>query len=455
MKKSISIVLFICMLLAFVLPVSASSITNSISDATIITPDSFFQLFNTDNIDEASYEFEISEEDDKKASVILQTSLTINNQKYNILTEGQIDCYQLNNNDILWEGPLNGSIIINDKVYSVIAGFIRLDSTNESMVSITIQNDTTIVVISLGTNILTGSVRDFFLEETQNCSSNNTNGIMENNTLNLQFDIINPDNSYSTNVVGDQFAPIAHPGTGGTLNLGENGEWEYQSIIVHKHGSSSYKAIKSGVYFDDERNLLLVTLSTFTNETNDYVQSPGWDVSVANLVSFGVELIIEPQPAPNYAYIEFMAVPESIKQAANNSNGVIQYLFPVFTDALNLFNIPTNTISELYRTYLNASRGKIILDTDTGFEMGAQIEKSGSQSFNNLDDLTYGLPFIFQLDRPNGSTYIGNTQYTVSTNLRYRVYKYNHFPMVDTHVPNEVIYYIDFNTTHEGRITLQ
>ncbi len=57
-----------------------------------------------------------------------------------------------------------------------------MDSTNESMVSITIQNDTTIVVISLGTNILTGSVRDFFLEETQNSSSDNTNAAIENNT---------------------------------------------------------------------------------------------------------------------------------------------------------------------------------------------------------------------------------------------------------------------------------
>ncbi len=116
------------MLLAFVLPISASTPTSSCNDAIIITPDSFFQIFNTDHIDEVSYEyeyeyeFEIAENDDDIASVVLQTSLTINNQTYNILTAGWIDCYQLNNNDILWEGPLNGSIIINDEVYSVIAG---------------------------------------------------------------------------------------------------------------------------------------------------------------------------------------------------------------------------------------------------------------------------------------------------------------------------------------------
>ncbi len=201
--------------------------------------------------------------------------------------------------------------------------------------------------------------------------------------------------------------------------------------------------------------MLLVTLSTFSDETEDYEQSPGWDLSIDYLVGFGVELIIEPQPAPNYAYIEFMAIPESIKQAANNSNGVIQYLFPVFTDALGLFNIPTNTISELYETYLDTLRGKITLNTDMGFEMGAQIERKSGQDFRKLDDLTYGLPFIFQLDRSNGSTYIGNTQYTVNTNLRYRVFKHNYFPITGTHMPHEVIYYIGFNTTHEERITLQ
>ena len=86
MKKSISVIIFICMLTLIVLPISASNNSYSDNEATIITQESFEQLFNVSNIDEVSYEyqFEILQENSTKANVTLQSELIINNQIYNI-----------------------------------------------------------------------------------------------------------------------------------------------------------------------------------------------------------------------------------------------------------------------------------------------------------------------------------------------------------------------------------
>ena len=443
MKKSISAVLFICILLAFVLPISASSPTSSCNDAIIITPDSFFQIFNTDHIDAVSYEYEfkIFEEDTAQAKVVLQTALTINNQTYDICTEGNINSYQLNDNDFLWEGPLEGSVVINGEAYSAIACFSLLDSTNESMVSITLQSNDMIAVVSFGANILTESVLDFFTLQ-----ANNNSNDLENNALNTQLGPINLEASYSANVVGDDFAPITHPGTGGTLNLGANGEWEYQSIEVKKHANTSYKALKSGVYFDDERNILMVTLLPFSNETNDYVQTMGYDFASASLQSFRVELILEDVAASKYAHIEFVDVPNDIPDRESYFDGSIKYLSLLFEDFISVLGVPTSTISAI----LDGLQGNIHSEGQ-GISAYIDITKSPLANYDGLDNLPYGLPFRFQLAKGSESNYIGNTPYTVNVYADYFV-----LAQMDVFMSDPIYYpfYVSSNITMGGVITL-
>ncbi len=455
MKKSISFILLVCLLIICVLPVNAETHPYSFDEAIVVTEDSFSQLFNTDHIDQVTYDYQFDtlQENDFQAHVILEISLKIYNVIYSIVTKGTVDSYQLNNGDILWEGPLDGEILINGKPYSVIAGFNLLDSTQESMISLTLQNDSTLVAISFGTNIITGSVLDFFMSQSNNESSN-TNTV----TVKTQFDNFTPEDSYSTNVIEDGFGPgfsqITHPGDGGgSLNLGPNGEFIHQSTELEKHANGPYTSIKSGVYFDNTRNILLVTLSTFANQTNEYYISPAWDITNVNIDEFDVELILEDQPASSYAYIEFLKLPQEILQTTNNSSGVVDLIFAVFQDSLSLINIPTSTIALLCNDFCTTSKGKIITTYD-GMSAGVRIERAALSNYNDLDNLPYGLPFAFQLDKGNDNAYIGNTPYIVNTHIKYRVYQYS-LPLLNTQPPTFIVTYVDVYTTHEGSITLQ
>lgn len=455
MKKSISFILLVCLLMIYVLPVNAETHPYSFNEATVITESSFSQLFNTDHIDQVTYnyQFNILQEHASQAHVILEISLKINNCVYDILTEGTVDSYRLNNGDILWEGPLDGNVSINGELYSVIAGFNLLDSTQESMISLTLQNDSTLVAISFGTNIITGSVLDFFMSQSIN-GQNNANST----TVETQFDSFAPEDSYSINVIedgfGPGFSPITHPGDGGgSLNLGANGEFLHQSTKRETYGSSPYTSIKSDVYFDNSRNILLVTLSTFANKTYEYYESPAWDITNVNIDEFDVELILEDQPASSYAYIEFLKLPQEILQTTNNSSGVDDLIFAVFQDSLSLINIPTSTIALLCNDLYTTSEGKIIT-TYSGLSAGVRIERAASSNYNDLDNLPYGLPFTFQLDKGNDNTYIGNTPYIVNTHIKYRVYQYS-LPLLNTQPPTFIVTYVDVYTTHEGSITLQ
>ena len=61
------------------------------------------------------------------------------NGQYPITVLGTVNGYLLSNNDILWEGPLDGTVTINNISYSVIVGFAKLESDNKIQASMTIQ----------------------------------------------------------------------------------------------------------------------------------------------------------------------------------------------------------------------------------------------------------------------------------------------------------------------------
>lgn len=443
MKKSISFILLVCLLMIYVLPVNAETHPYSFNEATVITESSFSQLFNTDHIDQVTYnyQFNILQEHASQAHVILEISLKINNCVYDILTEGTVDSYRLNNGDILWEGPLDSNVSINGELYSVIAGFNLLDSTQESMISLTIQNNSTLVAISFGTNIITGSVLDFFMSQSIN-GQNNTNST----TVETHFDSFTPEDSYSTNVFGPGFSPITHPDDGGgSLNLGPNGEWEYQSLLATNHGTSSYKALKSGVYFDDTRNILMVTLTPFSTEAVDYGNSLGYDCIGGYLKKFGVKLTLEDAPAQSYAHISQIHKPVQTSYIDNYFNNAIVSLWPLFSDILGMLDVPTDTISAVLENTLGCIDAE-----DSELYAYIDIQNSLALDYSILDDIASGMPFRFILMKNNDDAYVGNTHYTVNTYAKYCV-------SVRIETSSTPVYcpiYFEESITHEGTVTL-
>ena len=452
MKKIVSLLVLICFIVAFATPTTASANSNLSSEIVIITPDSFEQVFDVNSVDDVFYEYqlEVLQENDSKASVALEIILTISNQLYNISAEGTVNSYQLNNNDILWEGPIDSSLYINGERYIAIIGFTQLASSQESMISLTIQKDSTLVAISFGDDLINGSVLDFFLENIENDNSSITN--IDNNISNSQFNELNPEDTYSPNAPPSQFSPILDPGGGGgsSLNLGENGEWVYQSSTSSTHDNSYYKALKSEVYFNSGSNILMVTLFPYSQVTNNYFQSLDYDSAYASLTNLGVELIFEYQPSANYAYIEFLLLPSYVTENINNPSSLFVQLWPLFEDYLSAQGIPTSTLSTLYNYTFEGLDGNIIT-THNGLKASINIEKDEFSDYSDLDNLPHGLPFVFQLDK-NDSTYIENTPYIVNTYVKYRVVVEDHAFLSE---PTCWIFYTTKTTSYEGNITLQ
>lgn len=448
MKKSISFILLVCLLMIYVLPVNAETHPYSFDEAIVVTEDSFSQLFKTDHIDQVTYDYQFDtlQENDFQAHVILEISLKINNVIYCIVTEGIVDSHQLNNGDILWEGPLDGEMLINGESYSVITGFNLLDSTQESMISLTLQSNSTLVAISFGTNIVTESVLDFFMSQSNNKLSN-SNTV----TIETQFDNLSPENSYSTNVFGPGFSEITHPGDGGgSLNLGPNGEWEYQSIQTSKHGNTSYNAIKSRVYFDDTSNLLMVTFTPFSGDTDAYVKTLGYDFASASLDSFSIQLILEYENGPNYAYIAGIDKPSEALAINNYFNGVMVNLIELFASFLGDIDISFETVPNLFAETFENANGYINIEEylrDTKIT----IQKDAWSDYRSFDNISTGLPFRFQLTKGSATNYEGNTAYTVNTSATYFVLAQNNSLFSE---PTYIPFYITKTTTHEGTVTL-
>ena len=451
MKKIVSLLVLICFIVAFATPTTASANSNLSSEIVIITPDSFEQVFGANSIDDVFYEYqlEVLQENDSKASVALEIILTINSQAYSISDEGIVNSYELNNNDILWEGPIDSSLYINGERYIAIIGFTQLASSQESMISLTIQKDSTLVAISFGDDLINGSVLDFFLENIENDNSSITN--IDNNISNSQFNELNPEDTYSPNAPPSQFSPIMDPGGGGgsSLNLGENGEWVYQSSQTVKHANNVHNALKSGVYFNFTLNTLMVMIKLYPGATQNYAENLGFDVAHSSLDSFGVQLLLDTTEQNHWGYIASIDIPSAVLDINNSNSPTEVYLIELFEEIISNLGFPTTLLS----VALDNISGDV---TSTLYSSiaGIDVKMPGivDPTLESLDDVEPGLPFEFVLTTGDNSSYTGNTPYTVSTYVNYCILtQTNTSP---TH-PTYHSFYVRENTTHEGVITIQ
>ena len=447
MKKITAICLIICLMSIYMTtPVSALINTNFLEKATIITEEEFVSVFNTNNIDDVSYDFyyETSQDNPYKAIAILEIALKIKGYVYNIFTSGMISLNCLDNGVLLWEGPLKGNVFVNDEQYRVISGFSYLENTQESMISLTIQNDSAIIAISFGDNIIKNEVLDFY----SNRSSDITESITPNSIVTNEISTSGISNSgISTCFISPEISEeIFDGGGGGSLNLGEDGEWKYKNVDYAKHGGTSYNALKSTVYFNSLKNVMMVTLKPFSGSTQNYVETLGYDFASSSLCGFGVELALEDADYPNYAYIANITKPDEAIAIDGYFTGIKVGLSPLFEDILGVIGVPTSTISAV----LESMNGKIEIQESTLFA-SVDIEKDTFSDYEELDNISTGLPFRFQLSKGNHNLYEGDTPYVVNTYAKYYVFVQENVLFSE---PAYYFFYIDVLTTHEGTVTL-
>lgn len=468
MKKFISIAVLICMLILPMATVNAVDSDHPYVDEnpSILNQDLFKETFSVDEVDRVAYNYQLTPlEGGERASVAFQMKVVIDGVPYTTSTIGCINAYALPESDVLWEGPIDGEITINNIHFNIIIGFMQKASTQEVMVSVTLQNDDyDFMVISFGKNIMTGDVLDCINQRFGTPSSSEsvsgTNGV-QSGQLN-----INDGGNASTNAFDSDFSPITYPGSGGGLP-GDGGggggatldivtdvcTWKFQNRSTKYFGEVAYPALQSRVYFDDSRNILMITLRTYTENCNKYTDTLLYDYAPASLQSFSVELQLSDVQASNYAYIANIdkTLPKAISPNTyfNNSNS---YIKAFFEDALSCIGIPTSTLSTLLDDAFGTIKGSVSTYDE---RLMANIKVDGLSGFStdkySLDQITTGLPFRIQLGKNNN--YEGDTPYTVTVSVRYYV-----MGQINNYLAPQVMYYpfhIDATTTHEGTITLK
>ena len=252
--KLTSFALLLALLLSSLVSVTtaADEYNYTYRDATplIETEDSFKRTFGNSNVNEIMYDYYLSDTEIYDTYVMLAFTIRVGNKDYFAIAEGGIKSYTLPSGRILIEGPITGYTSINDITYRLSIGFAKIEGSDETMISVTMTGvDGDLIAFSFGQNILEGEVLDFILDKVQRSTSSDSFNIEIENDI-----LASNGNPTDTCGIGDIIIPPLpyDPPTGGVdpdLNLGANGEYEYQSARFARWYNTSYNAFESNVYW--------------------------------------------------------------------------------------------------------------------------------------------------------------------------------------------------------------
>lgn len=104
-----------------------------------------------------SYTFDLSEEAETRANVVMQLRIFVGGRSYPITASGNVMAETLPDGDTLWSGPLYGTVTINSVTYDATAGFMMRASTGEMQGSLNLQAPCEISTLALtfGDQVLT------------------------------------------------------------------------------------------------------------------------------------------------------------------------------------------------------------------------------------------------------------------------------------------------------------
>ncbi len=167
MKKLVCFILVSVLLLAVtfsaVLYVQHSESGYSHTDWTVsvILKDDFKEKFGTDRVRRVSYDYDIEVSENREtAEVTLNMEVFIGDSSYIASAEGEIDAHRLPSGDVLWEGPIDGEILLGDKTVELTVGFAKVESSGDVSVSVAFSGMA--CGFTFGDYIMKGEVLEFF-----------------------------------------------------------------------------------------------------------------------------------------------------------------------------------------------------------------------------------------------------------------------------------------------------
>ena len=87
---------------------------------------------------EAAYSYEMKEASTTEAEVSLEFDVRIDRKNYSGTANGSVLANEFSTGKKLWEGPLEGTLRMDDAVYEILVGFSKQDQMQEIRCSVTI-----------------------------------------------------------------------------------------------------------------------------------------------------------------------------------------------------------------------------------------------------------------------------------------------------------------------------
>ncbi len=261
MKKLIAITLTLVIVLSLTCSVLATNeYTGTETNISIYTPDSFSSLFSASSISQLAYNYSFVLCDDHIANVELDITLVVGNSTYTGSASGIVSGNQVNAVDYIWEGSLEGAIMVQDEML-INVGFSKHNSTNDVQLCCTIQptnvSSGDIVAFSAGSislqqEITNAKIRKFI-----------DSGIQEDNTILSLNNGISPASFGGGDIVQE-------PGTdlGGSI-------YAYKGSQSVGFQNSPYSGIgcRTAAYFAPTLNRVAVCSIPYADNISNYYNS--------------------------------------------------------------------------------------------------------------------------------------------------------------------------------------
>ena len=451
-KKQITAVfLLMCILFTPALASSASAhaYDHVYTDVTVITPDSLEDVFGETEVERAAYTYELLDISNLRAIVAMEIELKIGHDYYTTVVSGTVNAYILPSGDKLYEGPIDGNMIIGEDEYRITIGFTKVESNDDAMISVTIQNDIDMVMLLFGDNVLKGEVLDFYYDimNVNDISYDN----MDSNAIKSDNEVIFGDGGATSIMIAPGIVPVIHPGDGGGTPPTINGA-TFQDLEIVKHDNNAYVALQARTYWRSGRNKLLVEVIPYTGQTKEYARTLGYDITITTLHSFSVTLDLEDDISDGqYGEILNINLPETNNYTEDGVLTENMLLLDIFYDVLSSNGLLSNFAEGL----LSSLEGGVYADEYNDAlhrKYTIDISTVAPERAITLDDAEQLLIFEYTLTKTNSSVYTGNTPYKVTVDIKYSVFS----EYINTEGQIVIGHsYIDKRVTLRGNVDIQ
>lgn len=337
-----------------------------------------------------TYTFSQNIENPETADVSLELTLSFSNSNYHTILTGTVSSNELPNEVVLWEGPLFGTITIEED-YTVIASFSKLEYSPDIQVTATLipvnsansEDTTSPFIFSFGENVITPSIRSALLDMANNDTSE-----------------FSPIVGISPSAVSDSYNKVGSDAYGNFTG-----------------GDVSGRGQRARAYFNNGRNTLAVSINSYVSDVQDAF-SQEFDYALSSVSSFEIQITRNnTSDLSSYCWIDSMEHFDFDVDDFNNGNVYIESLFH---DAMSLLGVPTSTITSV----LGGLMGEVddigrTGNTTSSNYVGVSVTFPLTQHAN-FDGSDPGPAIVCQLNRNNNGTYVGNSSFNMSTSLRYR-----------------------------------